>query len=259
MRLALILLLCLGGLLRADKPIPPPGLHLFLLAGQSNMAGRDTVEAQDRVTHPRIWMLNANDEWVPAVDPVQFDKPDIVGVGPGRSFALALVEADPDLYIGLVPAAHGGSPLTAWQPGAYFDQTDSHPWDEAVRRTRLALRAGILCGILWHQGEADSHPGLSEVYAEKLHDLITRFRTEFDAPDLPFIAGQMGQWPEAPNNEHRQRVDHVHRSLPEQVPHTAFVSAAGLTPKENDIYHFDAASARKLGRRYAEAYLELSR
>ena len=32
--------------------------HLFLLVGQSNMAGRGVVDAQDKTPDPRVLMLN---------------------------------------------------------------------------------------------------------------------------------------------------------------------------------------------------------
>jgi hypothetical protein len=49
---------------------PKEKFHLFLLAGQSNMAGRGTVTPQDKTPHPRVLMLNQAGEWVPAVDPM---------------------------------------------------------------------------------------------------------------------------------------------------------------------------------------------
>ena len=58
--------------------------HLFLLVGQSNMAGRGKVEPQDTVPIPRVLMLDKQRTWVPAVDPMHFDKP-IAGVGLGRT------------------------------------------------------------------------------------------------------------------------------------------------------------------------------
>jgi len=58
----------------------------FLLVGQSNMAGCGTVEAQDKTPHPRVLMLNMADAWVPAIDPLHFDKP-AAGVGLGKTFA----------------------------------------------------------------------------------------------------------------------------------------------------------------------------
>ena len=48
-------------------------------------------------------------------------------------------------------------------------------------------------------------------------------------------------------------VDQAHQNLPKSVPNTAFVSAEGLKHKGDKI-HFDAASYRELGKRYAERY-----
>jgi Carbohydrate esterase, sialic acid-specific acetylesterase len=233
----------------------PSELQIFLLAGQSNMAGRGVVEAQDRIANPHVLMLDRPMHWVPAVDPVHYDKP-IAGVGPGRSFALALVARDPTARIGLVPAAVGGSPISSWEPGALDPATKTHPYDDALARARVAMRDGRLRAILWHQGESDAHPGLSERYDEKLRALITRFRTDLNAPDLPFIIGELGQFATKPWSDDVRRVDSVHRAIAATVPHVAYVSSDGLRDK-GDTLHFDAASQRVFGERYARAYLAL--
>ena len=111
------------------------------------------------------------------------------------------------------------------------------------------MKSGELKGILWHQGESDSKPRASEVYEQELHHLIARFRQEFDAPDLPFVAGQMGKFADSPWDEDRRRVDAAHRALPQTVAHTAFASSDGLAHR-GDKVHFDAASYRRLGHRY---------
>lgn len=259
-RLAPVLLALLLGawpVLAQPGALPPKEkFHLFLLVGQSNMAGRGAVTAADREPNPRVLMLNQAGEWVPAVDPLHFDKPAAVGVGLGRTFALEVAQATPGVTIGLIPCAVGGSPIDAWRPGEFYPPTKSHPWDDALRRAKLALQAGTLKGILWHQGESDAKPDLAPVYERKLHDLIARFRRELGAPDVPFIAGQLGVFPDAPWDQPRQRVDQAHRELPRQVPHTAFVGAGGLKHK-GDKTHFDADSYREFGRRYAAAYLKL--
>jgi hypothetical protein len=240
-------------------PLPPKErFHLFLLVGQSNMAGRGTVTTQDKTPHPRVLMLNQAGEWVPAVDPLHFDKPGVVGVGLGRTFAIAIADANPGVTIGLVPCAVGGSPIDAWQPGVFYQPTKSHPWDDAMRRAKLALPSGTLKGILWHQGESDSSAELAPAYEAKLHNLIVRLRGELDAPEVPFVVGQLGKFADKPWSEFTAKVDQTHRELPRQVPHTAFVSAEGLKDK-GDKVHFDADSYREFGRRYAEAYLKLIR
>lgn len=79
-------------------------MKLFLLIGQSNMSGRGNVEVQDKVENPRISMLTKDLKWVPAKDPLHFDKP-IAGVGPGSEFARGILKANPDATIGLIPSA----------------------------------------------------------------------------------------------------------------------------------------------------------
>jgi hypothetical protein len=244
------------------KPATPPAdkakFHLFLLAGQSNMAGRGKVEAEDRTPHPRVLALNREGQWVPAVEPLHWDKGS-AGVGPGLAFAKAVADKNPDIVVGLIPAACGGSPIATWAPGQHHGQTKSNPYDDAVARTRIALQAGTLKAILWHQGESDGgKPELAAAYEAKLHELIARFRKEFASPDLPFLAGQLGQFEGKPWDEGTKQVNAVHESLPKQVPHTAFVSAAGLKDRGDQV-HFDAASQREFGRRYAQAYLEMTK
>ncbi|MEQ9410177.1 MAG: sialate O-acetylesterase [Fuerstiella sp.] len=258
--LTLLILLRVNGIGRCDEPQPPTDasrFHLFLLAGQSNMAGRGRVEDVDREIHPRVLMLNKQLQWVPAQDPLHFDKPSIVGVGPGRTFAADYARQHPDVVIGLIPCAVGGSPITAWQPGGFHSSTETHPWDDALPRIREAQKQGVLKGILWHQGESDSNAKAAPAYQRRLHTLIERFRSELQSPDLPFIAGQMGQFAERPWDEHRHLVDAAHRGLPEHIRLTGFASSDGLQHK-GDKVHFDAASCRELGHRYFAAYQQVT-
>jgi hypothetical protein len=256
-----LLATCSIGIGAASAPaagLPPKErVHLFLLVGQSNMAGRGALTPADRVPHGRVFMLNQAGEWVPAIDPLHFDKPAAAGVGLGRTFGIAVAEANPGVAIGLIPCAVGGSPIDAWRPEVFYPPTRSHPWDDAIRRAKLALRSGTLKGILWHQGESDATAELAPKYAPKLHDLIRRLRAELQADEVPFLAGQMGKFSESPWSEFKVQVDAAHRALPRHVTRTAFVSAEGLNHK-GDKVHFDADAYRELGRRYARAYLELA-
>ena len=93
----------------------PRDLQLFLLIGQSNMAGRGKIEAADREPIPRVLMLNQDLAWVPAIDPVHFDKPQIAGVGIARTFGRVLAAANPSATIGLIPAV---SVAPAWSSGS---------------------------------------------------------------------------------------------------------------------------------------------
>ena len=78
------------------------GKALFLLLGQSNMAGRGFLNATNRVSAERVAKLDRNDRWVPGEEPIHFDKPS-AGAGPAASFARAVADRDPGVEIGPVP------------------------------------------------------------------------------------------------------------------------------------------------------------
>jgi hypothetical protein len=233
------------------QPAPPSGLHLFLLAGQSNMAGRGVVEPQDQLPIPGVFTLDKALEWQPAVDPIHFDKP-IAGVCLGRSFARTLQRLAPGAPFGLIPAALGGSSLDEWKPGGAL-------FSNAVRRAAAASKSGALRGILWHQGEAESAAeSRARTYARRWTSMISALRSELGAPALPVVVGQLGLFLQLADGKSpfAPLVNEQLATLPLQVPATAFVSSAGLAHKGDEV-HFDAPSLRELGRRYAHAYLTL--
>lgn len=237
-------------------PARPAPMQIYLLAGQSNMAGRGVVAEADRKVHPNVFALDRAQKWVPAVDPIHFDK-SVAGVGPGRSFGLAVASANPNVAIGLVPAAVGGSPIRSWEPGALDSATNTHPYDDAIARARVAMQSGELKAILWHQGESDGNAAQAPLYEQRLRALIERFRRDLGNPSLPFLIGQLGRFDGVPWSPARERVDSAHRALAREMPNVAFVPANGLTHKGDQI-HFSAESARELGMRYAEVWLRLS-
>ena len=231
--------------------------HLYILAGQSNMAGRGKVAEQDTEPHPRVFALNQEGQWQPAVEPLHFDKPKIVGVGPGLAFGKAMAEHKKRLKIGLIPCAAGGSPISSWTEGGYHDQTKSHPYDDALKRARIAMQSGVIKGIIWHQGESDSKPERAKVHQAKLEELIAKFRRELGDDDLPFVVGKLGDFYIA-RNPNAQTINTILERIPLTVKNTACADVTGFTPK-SDLVHFDAKSERELGRRYAELMIKLEK
>jgi hypothetical protein len=239
----------------AQPNVPKKKFHLYLLAVQSNMAGRGVVEDQDRIKNPRIWVLTKNNTWELASDPLHFDKPAVTGVGPGSAFARAMAEKDTNVVVGLIPCAVGGSPIEVWEPGKYYEATKSHPYDDAITRTTEAMKAGELKGILWHQGESDSDSLKSRLYAARLEALVKRFRKRLKKKSLPFAAGTMAEY-YTDRHPYAKVINDAVLNLPRHVKNTMAVSASGLKEKGDDT-HFDSPSARELGRRYAQAFQEL--
>jgi carbohydrate esterase-like sialic acid-specific acetylesterase len=228
--------------------------HLYLLIGQSNMAGRGMIEEQDKQPHPRVLKFTKENTWAVALDPLHFDKPAITGVGLGSSFGRAMAEANPEVMIGLIPCAVGGTPLARWQK-------DGDLYKQAALRAKAALKDGTLQGILWHQGENDA--GKEETaknYGQRLAAMIGDLRAELNAKDAPFVAGKLGEFLARQSKDGKPNywplVNEQLDGLPKLVPGTAVVSSAKLNHKGDGV-HFDSASLRELGKRYAKAMQEL--
>ena len=236
----------------ASKPGDPAPTDIFLLIGQSNMAGRGTVEDIDREVLPGIWALSQNLTWVPAVDPIHYDKPERnPGVGIARTFAKTLQLARPTAQIGLVPAAVGGSSLEQWAVGGEF-------YKEAIRRTQIALaNGGKLRGILWHQGESDANSkDLASSYGDRWIKIMTALRADLKAPNVPIVVGQLGPFLQVSNYAFAGAVNTELASLAARFPTVAFVTSGGLKDR-GDQLHFDSPSLREFGRRYAHAFMML--
>lgn len=233
-----------GARIARAQDVPDDFMKLFLLIGQSNMAGRGHVEAQDEVTNPRIWMLTKDLKWTLAKDPVHFDKPEMAGVGLCSEFARTLVENDPHITVGLIPCAMGGTSLDEWHVGGPL-------YSNAIARTREAMKRGTLSGILWHQGEGDAGDAQIAAYPAKFSAFIAQLRADLGAEAVPLVIGELVRTrpASAPFNA-------ALPAISAGVPRCALVSSEGLVDK-GDHLHFDAASLRTLGARYAAAFLKL--
>jgi hypothetical protein len=230
---------------------PDPSLHLYLLIGQSNMAGRGAVDDESKRTEPRVVMLTKSLEWAPAADPLHFDKPS-AGVGPGLAFGKRMAAAAPGARIGLIPCAVGGTSIKVWVAGAEDKATKTHPYSDMLVRVSEAQKAGVLKGIIWHQGESDRASAAG--YGALLQDLVSRLRRDLKS-DVPFVAGEISSFDPKLDDVTKTFNATLH-SLEGAVPRYGCISSEGLSHKGDNL-HYDSTAARTLGNRYAEKMLEL--
>ncbi len=252
--IVLLFLLAAGMTQTVHAQTPDPDFHIYLLMGQSNMAGRGVVEGKyARAGSPRVISLDREGTWEPARHPLHFDKPTVAGVGPGLSFGIEMAKATRGKKIGLVPCAVGGTSIELWVPGAFDPATKTHPYDDAVARIKLARQAGVIKGVIWHQGESDRLGEQVLRYADNLKELISRIREETGDPSLPFIMGEL-----SPFMDNVDTLNGILHDIAREVPFTGVVTAEGMEHKGDGV-HLDSPSATELGKRYTKEMVLLVR
>ena len=202
-------------------------------------------------------MLNKAGEWVPAKSPLHFDK-SVAGTGMGLTFGKIIAQKG-SRKIGLIPCAVGGTSISMWMPGAFDKVTKTHPYDDAIKRTKVALKNGELKGILWHQGEGDASKEKTTRYEQRFDSLM--FHLQHDLPvdisSIPIVVGELGRF-YCERNSGGNEINQVLKQIAKTHKNIDIVSSKGLVHK-GDSVHFDAASQRELGKRYAEKVIELTK
>ena len=230
---------------------------VYLLIGQSNMAGRGDYEPADTLDALEgVFLLDDRGEVVPAREPLNRYS--------SIRKALTMHERTGRRVL-LVMNARGGTSLNAWLPDAprgRYGTTDGEDalargrempqfYGEAVRRCRQAMRYGKLKAILWHQGESDSEPDQAAAYLPKLAEFVSTLRTDLGVgEEVPFIAGQIQT-----GHDNAPYFNPVIARVGEVIPNAFCVSAEGLAVKA-DRLHFTRDAQLELGRRYAAILLE---
>lgn len=239
---------------------PKEKLHIYILAGQSNMSGRAKVEDEDRKVPQNLFLLDKAGKWVEASHPfIQYTNvpngaDDRVikaagksGLNFGLTFARRMLATNPEAAIGLVVNSQGGSAIESWKKGAKASN-----YDKTLERVRAVRNSGLIKGVLWHQGEANMT--LADKYPAALAQVIEQFRKDLDSPNLPFIVGQI-----APLPKQKDKIEPFNMGLlklPMLVPNTGVVRADDLSGAD---IHFNSADTRTLGLRYAEEMLKVQK
>jgi len=215
--------------------------HVFLLLGQSNMAGYPKALDSDKVKNERIRVLDYNsNQWRVAVPPLHETWQG--AIGPGDWFSKTIVNKIPSGdTIGLVPCAISGEKIET------FMKSGGSKYNWIIDRAKLAQQAGgNIEGILFHQGESNngdtSWPG-------KVNTLVENLRTDLKTGSIPFIAGELLYSGGCAG--HNTLVN----KLPSVVKNCYVVSANGLVVDPSDTQyrlHFSHDSQVTLGKRYAE-------
>jgi hypothetical protein len=228
-------------------------IWVFILAGQSNMAGRGQVEPMDTLPDKRILTINKEGNLIIAKEPLHFYTPSLTGLDCGLSFAQTLLKKIPEnISILLIPTAIGGSSISQWLG-------DSVRWNVNLlsnfkNKVTIGRRHGTVKGILWHQGESDSNEKDIPLYSFRLSQLLSEFRKIVGKKNLHILIGELGSF--STNNENWQKINEQIESYILTDSHSKIIKTSDLKHKGDKI-HFDAEGQRVMGQRFAVEYLKL--
>ena len=239
------------------------GCQLFVLAGQSNMAGWVQVD-----------QLSPEEMSLPQNVTLQEAVFDLHGrrikdrLGPEVGLARVMAPLFPDQRLVFVKYAVEGSSLLAWTPDWSPEAAASTGNAELgslypllmdqIETAQTALPGACpVVAVFWMQGERDARfPAAAAAYEENLSRLIDALRDDLGASALSFFLGSVD-----PPPEQYPAVDVVRQAqshIADRTPQVWLVSTDGLS-KHPDSVHFDLAGQLELGRRFAHAYLDAMR
>jgi hypothetical protein len=274
MKLKSITLVCVVLMLFAlNASAQDQNFYIFLCFGQSNMEGNAKFEAQDTTVDARFQVLEAVDcptlsrtkgNWYPAVPPLCRCN---TGLTPADYFGRTLVSKLPShVKIGVINVAVGGCKIELFDKDHYqsyistapgwminmINEYGGNPYGRLLEMAKLAQKAGVIKGILLHQGESNTNDStwpqkVKTVYDNLLKDLNLK------ANSIPLLAGEVVN---ADQGGRCASMNQIIAKLPATISNANVISSSGC-PAANDHLHFTAEGYRMLGQRYALKMLSL--
>lgn len=207
------------------------GKHLFMLSGQSNMAG-----------------LNPALSFTPAVE-AKFGKENVT----------------------VVKSAQGGQPIRRWCKGwkdakGNAPEKTGDLYDRLMGKVSPAIKGQKIASVtfVWMQGERDAREKHGEVYEQSFKTVVEQLEKDLGREDVNFVIGRLSDF-DMKNKRypHWTKVRDVQVKLADDDPRGAWVDTDDLNDKKgkngavrHDL-HYTKEGYNVLGRRFADAAIEL--
>ena len=242
---------------------------IFIQAGQSNSKGSGFGSVAEPFSPcDQIWYLNENFT-------LSLAEEKVCGNGVRSNFGIFF--ANEYLRSGRLKEGRRILIIRAAEGGTGFLDNRWKPCDDLFLRMMEMIRVALslnpenrLVALLWHQGETDALCNASfDQHFGHLSTLLSLVRETFDAPSLPFIAGDfVMQW-KLDNLSICQPVVDAMKKVCESFERCAFVETEGLESnaqsdldpilgKQNDTIHFSRGALEKLGKRYFDQFVKIT-
>lgn len=213
----------------ADKPV-----HVFILSGQSNMAGMNPTAGFE----PEAKSLFADGEVVyykvaSGGKPIRLWVSEWNEIAEKHNLSTRIAGKTPD-----------SDGTVYYQPilAQYQQILAKHPQPASVT-------------FCWMQGERDARENLDSAYADALRQLIGNLRRDLKQPEMNFVIGRLSDFGK-PSNKPWQAVRDAQVEVAEKDPRGAWVDCDDLNNKgtadaPRDDLHYTKEGYELLGRRYA--------
>ena len=266
-----------GGLLMLAtiaNAAPDPNFHIYIAYGQSNMEGNATNfdKNVDGKEHPRVKMFATTScsnlgrptvgEMYPAVPPMFKCN---AGLSPADWFGRHMADSLPDVTIGIIPVAQGGTSIRLFDPDDYKAYiasaadwlqsgvkaygNDGNAMGRIIEVAKKAQEKGVIKGFIFHQGETDGGMSNWEQIVKKTYEYMLD-QLGLEAEETPFVAGEMVDGGSCAGFNSR-----VH-NLSNYIANFSYASSKGYGSK-GDGLHFTVEGYRGMGQRYAQEMLKL--
>lgn len=208
------------------------GKHLFILSGQSNMAG----------------------------------------LQPNQSFTPELVQRFGNENIIVVQDAHGGQPIRRWFKDWKPEKGEAPKgngdlYDTLMKKVEAATEGKEIASVtfLWMQGENDARNSHGTVYEASLKGLVKQVSADLKHERVNLVIGRLSDHGNGnPRFPHWEMIRKAQEKVAEDAPHGEWVDTDDLNDgktrqgKEvkNDL-HYTAAGYITFGKRLAEASINL--
>lgn len=158
----------------------PVNREAYVQIGQSNEQGRALGTPPEMFPRDRVKMLRGLG-FVEAAEPIHEGSLP----GPGLSFGTTLARLRPNVEIGLVPAAYGGSSLADWSRNL----DPSSLYGAMIAKALVAKGWGKLTGIVCDQGESDAMTSyaIANAWDVNFLQLVSDIRADLGMPNLPVV------------------------------------------------------------------------
>ena len=264
----------LGFGVTAADAAPDPNFHIYIAYGQSNMEGNATNfdKNVDGKEHPRVKMFATTScsnlgrptvgEMYPAVPPMFKCN---AGLSPADWFGRHMADSLPDVTIGIIPVAQGGTSIRLFDPDDYANYlrsaeswlqsgakaygNDGNAMGRIIEVAKKAQEKGVIKGIIFHQGETDGGMSNWEQIVKKTYEYMLD-QLGLKAEETPFVAGEMVDGGSCAGFNSR-----VH-NLSKYIVNFSYASSKGYGSK-GDGLHFTVEGYRGMGQRYAQEMLKL--